>query len=133
MPERASQNKNATRFDPSFSSHAALEEKLQRELDQSRVGSRRSARDHSEILVVRGATRGVGGSELRSVEQVEKFRPELQSEIPVAAKHSLLKQCEIKIVNPLRAQPRFDARLIAEGEISRSRETGGIKPALGAW
>ena len=30
----------------------------------------------------------------------------------------------------MRAQPRIDARLIAEGEISRRRETVGVEPAL---
>ena len=67
-----------------------LEENLQGELNQSRIGPVRRACDHPKVLVVGGATRGVGRSKLGSVEEVEEFRAELQSEIPVAAKHRLL-------------------------------------------
>src|ERR1700739_4772937 len=68
-----------------------LKQKLQRELDQSRVCAVCRARDHAKVLVVRCATCPVRGSELSSVEEIEKFRTELQPKIPVTAKHGPLK------------------------------------------
>ena len=68
-----------------------LEQKLQRELDQSRIRSSRRACYYPEIFVVRGATRRVGRGELCSVEEIEEFCTKLQCEITVAAKRGLLK------------------------------------------
>jgi hypothetical protein len=70
---------------------AQLEQKLQRELDQSRVRSSRRACNHAKVLVVRGAAGRVRRSELGSVKKIEKFRTELHSKIPIAAKHGPLK------------------------------------------
>ena len=81
-----------------------LEKILQSELEQARVGPRRSAGDRSEIWIVRGATSCVWRSKLRAIEQIEEFHSRLKSRTTLTSEDDSFENGKIKIDYAVRAQ-----------------------------
>src|SRR6266481_4242676 len=109
-----------------------LEQKLQCELNKTRICPRRGTGDYSEVCIVRRTTVGIRGRKLSPVEQVEELHAELHTGAPFSIEEEILESGDIEIVDPIRAQSRIDPRLIAEGEICWGHETYRIKPAVEA-
>ena len=69
---------------------------------------------------------------MRSVEEVEELGTKFQTQAFSARKSGSLEYRKIEVINALRAQPRVYAWFVAELEIRRPDETGGVKPLLEA-
>lgn len=104
-------------------------QELQGELDQPRIRARRGARNDSKVFVVDDTADRVGWGKLCSVKSVKEFCTELETPAVVGAKSCSLEDRHIKVVDSVRAQPRIDARLVAEGKIRRRRKARGIEPS----
>ncbi len=69
-----------------FSARYTLEDEFQSELNQAWICPRRRAGYNPEVLIVGGATNGVGRRELRSIEDVEELCSKLDVESVVGGK-----------------------------------------------
>ena len=78
-----------------------LKQEFQSELHQPRIRPCRGARYHPKIRVVCRAADRVWRRELRPIKDVEELCPELQSQPFVVPKPCPLKDCEIKVTDPL--------------------------------
>jgi len=105
-----------------------LEQKLQSELYQPRVGPWRRGRDDSKIRIVRAATNGIGRRELGLIKKIEEFRAKLEAQTLVAGESNFFEHGKIKIIDSLRTLPGIDPRLVTKREICRGGKTRGIEP-----
>jgi hypothetical protein len=104
------------------------EQKLQRKLNQPRIGPSGGRRNHAEILIVDGTAHGVGGSELSSVKEVEELGAELQAEPFVAREPCSLEYRKVEIRYSRSTKARVHAGLIAELKIGWRAEARSIEP-----
>jgi hypothetical protein len=107
----------------------ASEQKLQRKLNQPRIRPSGGRRYDAEILIVGGTAYGVGGSELRSVKEVEELGAELQAEPFVAREPCSLECRKVEIRYSRSAKTRVHPRLIAKFKIGRRAEARSVEPS----
>ena len=103
-----------------------LEQELQAKLNEPRVCARCCCCYDAEIHVVCGATDRVWRRKLRAIKDIEELRTKLQSE--ALSEPCPLEHRKIKVVDPLRAQPRIHSRFVTKCEIGWHRKTRGIEP-----
>ena len=105
-----------------------LEQELQAKLNEPRVCARCCCCYDAEIHVVCGATDRVWRRKLRAIKDIEELRTELQSKALISSEARPLEHRKIKVVDPLRPQPRIHSRFVTKCEIGWHRKTRGIEP-----
>jgi len=105
-----------------------LEQELQAKLNEPRVCARRRCGYDAEVHVVCVATDRVWRRKLRAIKDIEELRTELQTKALICSEPCPLEHRKIKVVNPLRAQPRIHSRFVTKREIGRRLKTRRIEP-----
>jgi hypothetical protein len=98
-------------------------------LNQSRIRAWGRSSDHSEILIVGRAADRVRWGELSSVEDVKELSAELKTKPLVSRESRSFEHRNVKITNPVGAQPRIHTLLVPKSKVSWRRKTGCIKPS----
>jgi len=103
-----------------------LEQELQAKLNEPRVCARCRCGYNAEVYVVCVATDGVRRRKLRAIKDIEELRTKLQSE--ALSEPCPLEHRKIKVVDPLRPQPRIHSRFVTKCEIGWRFKTRRIEP-----
>src|SRR5271163_3875548 len=104
----------------------ALEEKLQRKLNQPRTIQ--LVTRNSKSPIVRFTASSIRRGKLDAIKRIEELRPELQTEPFARTEARRLKYRKVPVIDPVAAKRRVYTRLISETKVAGSGEARRVEP-----